>query len=125
MWLFREFMVKERDKMLAEARELLAQARQSAKREYLAYDRVDPASQAFIYGIQPIFGNRYLISWLMEHKSNCNGLMKGAMASGDQQKVMFGLAQITMIDSLFMDLEMFEEKYKAILEEKKDERKSN
>ena len=120
LWLFGDAARNKYGEILDEARTLLGHAKHSAGREYVGYDRVDPLSAAFVYGIQPIFGNKYLISWLMEHKRNCLELMKGAMAADNTEKAMHGLAQITMIDSLFMDLEGFESAYKAMLEDKKN-----
>lgn len=120
VWLLGAKVEAERKRILMEARSILAEAKERAQRQYVQFDPIDLSSSAFLYGIQPILGNRFMISWLLRHKENCIQLMKQAMAANDKDKALNGLAQITMIDSLFMDLEGFGDAYKAMLESKKD-----
>lgn len=121
-WLIRIFFKGEINKIIGEARTVLEETKKHAKREYVTYERIDPATQHFLYGIQPLFENKFLISWLSEHKMQCLLLVNNALAAGDEKRAINTLSQITMIDSLFLDLEEFKRRYEEMLNQKKEER---
>jgi len=124
-WLLGATVETEKKAILAEAREILETMKTRARREYVFIERADTTANSFLYGIQPLFKNKYVKAWLAQHREQCLELMKSAMAVNDNEKVLRGMAQITMIDSLFLDLEQFEENYEEMLERINHERDEN
>ena len=109
-----------------EARKVLDEVKNLSKKvkskTYVHYDRVDPSTEEFLYGIQPVFTNKYLISWLNEHKLQWQGLIKTAVDAENKEAAYLYSVKMSLIDDLFIDLAEFEHQYKEMLNQKEEER---
>ena len=118
--LFSGQFEKAKEDLLSEAEELLDDVRKSETIQYLSYERIDPRTNLFIEGLAPITENRFVISWLNEHKHNCMALARTSLAANDREKVVDAVAQTALIDSLLKDLEDFKNHYNVLLETKEN-----
>jgi hypothetical protein len=118
-WLFGKEFDLARAEILDEAREIVSEAKSAAQKQYVRYERVPLGTDAFLYGINPVLSNVTVISWLMGQRENCVGQSVKAMVSGEEKKVLYAMAQVTMIDSLFADMEKFGNDYDEMLRRKK------
>jgi hypothetical protein len=121
-WLIKIFFGKELNKIIGEARKILEETKKHAKKEFINYERIDPESQHFLYGMQPLYENKYLISWLNEHRIQCLSLVNKSLAAGDDKRAINILSQITMIENLFLDIEEFKRRYDEMIYQKETER---
>jgi len=124
-WLIKIFFKKELKEIIGEARKILDDTKMremaQAKKEFITYERIDTGTEYFLRGMQPFYENKFLVSWLNEHKMQCMVLINNAMAACDDKRVINTLSQVTMIDSLFLDLEEFKRRYDEMLVIKKEE----
>lgn len=116
-WMFKKEFEDELSFTVSEARACLKLAKDTKETVYTAYRRYEPGSREFLWGIQPLVGNPFVVSWLNEHKNNCLALMGGSMVHNDSEKVLRGMAQVILIDSLLRDLENFGVKHAELLAE--------
>jgi len=123
-WIIRLFFAGEVEKvkkeMLSEARELIADAKASQKTKYVRYEPVPLESDSFLHGIQPIFGNRFFVSWIEAQREKRNRSIAECMANRDDEGALRALSQINMLDLLMMDLGTFKQRYDDMLERKTD-----
>jgi hypothetical protein len=121
-WLFGSEYALQRAEVLAEAESMLASVKAAQTVRYVQYERIAPGHESFLYGIQPVLNNRTMISWMMEQRDSCMLLCLRAMANGEDNKVLHGMAQISMIESLLNDMAKFSEEYANLIERKAAER---
>ncbi len=112
----------EKQQYIAETKQLLEDAKNMSQKEYINFDFVPIQSEQFIYGINPCCGNKFVMSWLHEHKQNHLKGITSASISGDDKKVLTGSAQLGQIEILLEDLEKFHSAYKKIVESKKEKK---
>ncbi len=131
MWLFGDAIENEKNKMIAEAKEIrivaskiLEEAKTLSQKEYIKFDIVPSGTEAFLYGMKPLFKNRFVLSWFLSHTELCKKNIVMNMSQNNNDKVINDVAQMTMIDSLLLDLERFEAQYNVIaIENKKNKNK--
>jgi hypothetical protein len=121
MLFFGKQIKEEKEKILSEVRKLLEDTKRQSHKMYVHYDRIPPDSTAFLYGIQPLLNNKYVITWLNEHRLMNIEQMKLAMSMNDKDRVMNGLSQIAMVDTLLLDIQTYDMRYREMLNQKKEE----
>jgi hypothetical protein len=108
----------EKEHMLDRARVLLIDAERSSKVQLVKYTHFSTNSEEFLKGMQPFFDNKYVLSWLQQHKSECNDFAVQSLASDNKEKAFMFIAQIAMIDSMLADLRRFQTAFESTLKEK-------
>jgi hypothetical protein len=119
-WLFKSELAEARKATVEEAKGLLLAAKSHAKREFVQYERYEIDSSRFLAEMLPFFDSRAVVSWINEHKINCLNLMRQCMQAENKDKVVQGMAQVLMLDTLLADLSRFHENYLTMLEQRKD-----
>jgi hypothetical protein len=111
--LFAKELKSAKDEAIAEVRDILASAKVTAKKQYVKYDRFELDSAEFLYGIQPLFDNKYLTCWILERQREYDRLTK----YGDTLNREMNIGRSMAIDELQKDLEIFRSRMEDILEE--------
>jgi hypothetical protein len=119
-WLFAKDFAAEKKAVVGAAKDVLSEARKAQVVHYVNYERVDPRSEFFLQGMQPACDSKFVVSWLNEHKNQAIALMARSMVANDSEKVLRGMAQVMLIDSLLMDLESFGEKFRELLDQREE-----
>jgi hypothetical protein len=121
-FLFAREVKHAKEDALKEVRALIEDAKIANRKQYVSYEKFGTDEPRFLQGMQPLFDNRFIISWLNGQKQNCLDLMIRAMAQGMNDKVIQGMAQVMMIESLFRDLEQFKQAHDEYLEDEQRNR---
>jgi len=116
----KEQYTEEAKAVLQEAKDFSAQVKGSV---YIHYDRVNTSSDEFLHGMQPIFNNRFFISWLSEEKNQLQRFIKKSVDEGDKEMAYLNSVKISLVEDLFTDLREFEMKYNLMLNQKKEEQR--
>lgn len=117
--IIRFFFAREIAAYVAEARKILDDTKAQAKREYITFERYEVGSPAFLHALQPVYGNKAVISWLKDRQEKIYQVIKLGDAAALQNFVGRALA----IDAMFKDLEDFEAAYKQMLEDAAEAKK--
>ena len=118
-WLFKGEFEIEKQQYIAETKQLLEDTKNVAKKEYIDFEFVPVQTDEFIYGIHAFCENKFVLSWLQEHKSNHLSGITQAMIANNDKKVLNGAAGLGQIEILLSDLGKFAAKYKQVVESKK------
>lgn len=122
-WFFRKEIEAIKAETSANGRALIEKIKRESKRIYVSYEHIPEDAELFLYGIQPLFNNRYFISWLNRHRNECIDLTKKNCVIANDKGVMEAAAQLAIVDLILDDVREFEQRYRIMLEEKEYERK--
>lgn len=124
-WLIKLFFKKElnniKSDFVKEGRDIVQEAKELNKTRYVLYERLPTDSEEFLYGIQPLFENKAFVSWISEHRIQWEQLGIDLIETGEDKKGLIAIAKVSLINSLFQDLQTFKKQYQELIESKKHE----